>query len=118
MNSNRIGRRTNFFWHPVLPHKCGVPLGYGTPHLCGSEEFCRAPVAELRKLPNETGWVEFKENNSNPEDLGEYRPLVSAQVDDPVGDNHVGPPIRDRERLGQPFPELDLSEAKCLGGLA
>src|SRR6266536_5524752 len=38
------GRRTNFFWHPVLPHKCGVPLGYGTPHLCGSEEFCRAPL--------------------------------------------------------------------------
>src|SRR3989442_12142675 len=25
------GRRTNFFWHPLLPHKCG------------SEEFCRAP---------------------------------------------------------------------------
>ena len=38
-----IGRRTNFFWHPVLPHKCGVPLGYGTRHLCGSEEFCRSP---------------------------------------------------------------------------
>src|SRR5439155_1984408 len=37
------GRRTNFFWHPVLPHKCGVPPDYGTPHLCGSEEFCRAP---------------------------------------------------------------------------
>src|SRR5439155_26756170 len=37
------GRRTSFFWHPVLPHKCGVPPDYGTPHLCGSEEFCRAP---------------------------------------------------------------------------
>src|SRR2546426_8545444 len=27
---------------PLLPHKYGVPLGYGTPHLCGSEEVCRA----------------------------------------------------------------------------
>src|SRR5438105_13512108 len=45
MRPGAQGRRTNFFWHPVLPHKCGVPLGYGTPHLCGSEEFCRAPVA-------------------------------------------------------------------------
>ena len=38
------GRRTNFFWHGVLPHKCGVPPGYGTPHLCRSEELCRAPT--------------------------------------------------------------------------
>ena len=30
----------------LLPHKCGVPPGYGTPHLCGSEEFCRAPESE------------------------------------------------------------------------
>jgi len=29
-------------------------------------------VAELRKLPTETPWLEFKENNSNPEDIGEY----------------------------------------------
>src|SRR5439155_23463637 len=46
------GRRTNFFWHPVLPHKCGVPPDYGTPHLCGSEEFCRAPTQLSR---NENG---------------------------------------------------------------
>jgi hypothetical protein len=37
-----LGRRTSFFWHPVLPHKCGVPPGYGTPHLCGSEELVRS----------------------------------------------------------------------------
>lgn len=29
-------------------------------------------VQELRKLPNETEWVEFKHNNAEPEQLGEY----------------------------------------------
>jgi ATP-dependent DNA helicase RecG len=29
-------------------------------------------VAEFRKLPAETPWLEFKQNNSNPEDIGEY----------------------------------------------
>jgi hypothetical protein len=29
-------------------------------------------ITELCKLPSETGWLEFKENNSNPEDIGEY----------------------------------------------
>ena len=33
-----------FLLAPLLPHKCGVPPGYGTPHLCGSEELCRAPL--------------------------------------------------------------------------
>src|SRR5947208_13088990 len=46
------GRRTNFFWYPVLPHKCGVPPGYGTPHLCGSEGFCRAPQRKPERTPN------------------------------------------------------------------
>lgn len=31
----------------------------------------------MRKLPAETGWVEFKENNSNPEDIGEYLSALS-----------------------------------------
>ena len=34
-------------------------------------------VTELRKLPAETGWVEFKENNSNPEEIGEYLSALS-----------------------------------------
>lgn len=29
-------------------------------------------VHELRKLPGETEWVEFKRNNDNPEEIGEY----------------------------------------------
>src|SRR5260221_2839490 len=37
------GCETKFFSNRVLPHKCGVPPTPGTPHLCGSEEFCRAP---------------------------------------------------------------------------
>jgi len=32
-----------FLLAPPLPHQCGVPPGDGTPHLCGSEELCRAP---------------------------------------------------------------------------
>jgi hypothetical protein len=31
---------------PKLPHKCGVPAGSGTPHLCGSEELRHAPPGE------------------------------------------------------------------------
>lgn len=34
-------------------------------------------VQELRKLPRETGWVEFKENNSNPDEIGEYLSALS-----------------------------------------
>jgi predicted HTH transcriptional regulator len=34
-------------------------------------------VSELRKLPKETGWVELKENNSSPEDIGEYLSALS-----------------------------------------
>lgn len=29
-------------------------------------------LQELRKLPTETEWVEFKHNNDNPEEIGEY----------------------------------------------
>ena len=35
-------------------------------------EYLNGLVDELRKLPAETPWVEFKENNTNPEDIGEY----------------------------------------------
>src|SRR6185503_18567079 len=37
------GVQDKFLLAPLLPHKCGVPPGYGTPNLCGSEELCRAP---------------------------------------------------------------------------
>src|SRR5438552_3338697 len=36
------GRR-RFLPGPPLPYKCGVPFPGGTPHLCGSEEFCPPP---------------------------------------------------------------------------
>ena len=35
-------------------------------------EYISGLITELRKLPSETGWVEFKESNSNPEAIGEY----------------------------------------------
>ena len=40
-------------------------------------EYLGGLVSELRKLPTETGWVEFKENNSNPEEIGEYLSALS-----------------------------------------
>ena len=39
--------------------------------------FLRSLVTELRKLPAEIQWVEFKENNSNPQDIGEYLSALS-----------------------------------------
>lgn len=36
-------------------------------------------LAELRKLPSETEWVEFKHNNDEPDEIGEYlSALVNA----------------------------------------
>ena len=42
-----------------------------------TQDYLNGLVSELRKLPNETGWLEFKENNSNPEDVGEYLSALS-----------------------------------------
>lgn len=35
-------------------------------------EYLADLLTELRRLPGETSWLEFKENNSNPEEIGEY----------------------------------------------
>jgi len=35
-------------------------------------EYLFSLLNELRKLPRETEWVEFKHNNDNPEEIGEY----------------------------------------------
>src|SRR3990172_8806251 len=35
-------------------------------------EYLVGLVRELRKLPHETEWVEFKVDNADPQDLGEY----------------------------------------------
>lgn len=37
-----------------------------------STEYIIGLVHELRKLPVETEWVEFKHNNADPEEIGEY----------------------------------------------
>jgi predicted HTH transcriptional regulator len=37
-----------------------------------SVEYLQSLLCELRKLPKETEWVEFKHNNANPEEIGEY----------------------------------------------
>lgn len=40
-------------------------------------EYLKGLVDELRELPAETGWVEFKENNSDPDAIGEYLSALS-----------------------------------------
>ena len=35
-------------------------------------EYLVGLVHELRKLPRETEWVEFKENHAEPQKIGEY----------------------------------------------
>lgn len=35
-------------------------------------EFLKGLLHELRSMPNETEWIEFKHNNDNPEEIGEY----------------------------------------------
>ena len=37
-----------------------------------SLEYLVGLLHELRQLPKETEWVEFKCNNANPEEIGEY----------------------------------------------
>lgn len=37
-----------------------------------SHEYLLSILQELRNLPAETEWVEFKHNNDNPEEIGEY----------------------------------------------
>jgi hypothetical protein len=36
-------------------------------------EYLLSLLNELRKLPRETEWVEFKHNNDNPVQIGNYR---------------------------------------------
>ncbi len=40
-------------------------------------DYLAGLITELRKLPAETGWLEFKRNNSNPEEIGEYLSALS-----------------------------------------
>jgi predicted HTH transcriptional regulator len=42
-----------------------------------SQEYLVGLVKELCKLPTETGWLEFKENVANPEEIGEYLSALS-----------------------------------------
>jgi hypothetical protein len=44
-----------------MPHKCGVPVLFGTPHLCGSEEFCRAPNNAVLHLSRLASMIEIPE---------------------------------------------------------
>jgi hypothetical protein len=52
----RLWAQDKILLAPLLPHKCGVPLGYGTPHLYGSEELCRACRDGQDAFKNGAGW--------------------------------------------------------------
>ncbi len=41
------------------------------------DNYLRGLVAELRKLPAETSWLEFKHNNDDPDEIGEYLSALS-----------------------------------------
>ena len=41
------------------------------------EEYLNSLVAEFLKLPRETPWLEFKGNNADPEEIGEYISALS-----------------------------------------
>ena len=42
-----------------------------------TEEYTESLIIELLKLSHETEWVEFKQNNSHPEEIGEYISALS-----------------------------------------
>ncbi len=37
-------------------------------------------INELTTLPKETEWVEFKVNNANPQEIGEYISALSEEI--------------------------------------
>ena len=57
-----------------------VRLGPGVPHSMSTEhtpEHLTGLISELRRLPAETGWVEFKQNFVDPSEIGEYISALS-----------------------------------------
>jgi len=42
-----------------------------------SQEYLYSLVSELISLPRETEWLEFKKNNTNPKEIGEYISALS-----------------------------------------
>lgn len=57
-----------------------VRLGPGVPHSMSAEhtpEHLTGLVSELRGFPAEAGWVEFKENFADPNEIGEYISALS-----------------------------------------
>lgn len=48
------------------------------------QNYLRSLVLEFAAMPSETGWLEFKENKAEPQDIGEYISAL-ANCHDPVG---------------------------------
>lgn len=46
-------------------------------HMSKTNDYLRSLLNELRSLPNETEWVEFKCNNESPDEIGSYISALS-----------------------------------------
>ena len=55
--------------------RVNVPESKARPRMTSAE--LQAKLDELLRLPAETEWVEFKHNNSNPQEIGEYLSAIS-----------------------------------------
>ena len=47
------------------------------PHASTANDYVARLTRELVKLPTETEWVEFKENNADPQEIAEYISALS-----------------------------------------
>jgi hypothetical protein len=52
----------------------------------------QSKLDELLRLPAETEWVEFKHNNENPEEIGEY-PVECLQFRTSLNTTKNAPPL-------------------------
>src|SRR5579885_1901834 len=96
----------------LLPARTGQPAGNSA-----------SPQVDV---PQRLGWhgpavgdfreLEHTARAQDPADLLEHCLLVGAQVDHTVGDHRVGPAVLDRDRFGEAFTELDMSEPERLRG--
>ena len=62
--------------------------------------------------------LQMTARSKNARYLREHLLLVGTQVDDAIGDHHVGPAILDRQLFENAFTELDVSQSHGLRRLA
>jgi hypothetical protein len=79
----------------------------GQPSQVGSKDYAAGLVRELSRLPHETEWVEFKVNEAEPQEIGEYISALSnsaAVLGKRVGYLVRGVQMAATPSLAQPLP--------------